>query len=232
MLVPPSVIVVEDDDDFRASVVGYLDESQVDVRGVCDGSAMMVAWEERPADILILDINLPGENGISIASWMREKSTVGIIMLTALSHEATRIAGIEGGADYYLVKPVVLRELLATIRRLYQRMTASTPESGPIATWELDSLNWTLVTPEGKVIRLTGSEHRFLSLFHGTPGNVIARDQILQVMGKGGGSASVHGLESVIARLRRKVLTEGGVQLPLRASSSLGYSLQCWLNKR
>jgi len=229
---PPSVIVVEDDDDFRHSLVGYLSEQGIDVRAAPDAAGLAAHWDQRPADILILDVGLPDDDGFAITARFRAISTVGIIMLTALNQEANRIKGIEGGADSYLVKPVSLREVLATVRRLHQRLQVSQPPGEPVEAWGIDPLNWILVSPEGRPVRLTGTEFRFLSLLLGCPpGDVVGYDDFFRALGRGACEATAHSLESVIARLRRKVLKESGRPLPLRATHGKGYSLQAKVTK-
>jgi len=224
----PSVIVVEDDEDFRHSLLTYLTDHGIEARGAADVAGLNALWDHGPADILILDIGLPDDNGFAITTRFRAFSTVGIIMLTALNQEANRIMGLEGGADAYLVKPVSLREVLASVRRLHQRIAMVPPPSADAGeTWAVDALNWTLISPDGKRIRLTGTEFRFISLFLAVPpGCVITYDEIFRAMGRGASEATVHSMESVIARLRRKMLKESGRALPLRASHGKGYSLQ------
>ena len=233
-MTPPSVIIVEDDDDFRHSLLTYLRGHGVEARGAADVAGLNALWDHSSADILILDIGLPDDNGFAVTARFRAFSTVGIIMLTALNQEANRVMGLEGGADTYLVKPVSLREVLATVRRLHQRVAMAQPLSAEGGeTWAVDALNWALISPDGKRIRLTGTEFRFISLFLAVqPGSVITYDEIFRSMGRGASEATVHSMESVIARLRRKMLTESGRTLPLRASHGNGYSLQVRLRAK
>ena len=118
----PNVIVVEDDIDLRDSICAFLAAEGTDIRGVGDGTELDRIWADRPANILVLDLGLPGESGLAIAARMRRHSPVGIIMLTARAQAHDRIAGLECGADNYLVKPVVLSELAAAIGALARRL--------------------------------------------------------------------------------------------------------------
>lgn len=233
MMNHPSVIVIEDEKDLRDSLVTYLGDHQIHARGVADALGLDAEWAKSPADILILDVGLPEENGFSIAARFRQFSSVGIIMLTALNQDTNRIMGIESGADNYLVKPVSLREVLATVHRLHQRIGISPPPSVERpAIWGLDALNWVLTSPQQHRIRLTATEFRFVSLFLSRqPGEIVNYDDILRLSGRGAVEASTHRLESIIARLRRKVLNESGQALPLRAAHGQGYTMQCKMEK-
>jgi len=229
----PSVIVIEDEADLRNSVCAFLAGSGFDVRGAGAGDELTRIWAERPADILVIDVMLPGEDGFSIAARMRKQAPlVGIIMLTARGQAADRIAGLELGADNYLVKPLVLRELVAAIQGLARRMAAARPsrEERP-ATWSFDPLTWALTAPNGISVDLTTAEFCLIDVLAASPGQAVSADALLAASGK---KADVHerrSLETILSRLRRKVETATGQPLPVKAVRTVGYTFAAPLER-
>ncbi len=118
------VIIVEDEGALRSSVVSFLSATGMDVRGVADGLSFDLLWKCWPADVVVLDIGLPGEDGISIAARLQTDTPPGIIILTARSSSKDHVDGLIAGADAYLVKPLDLRVLESTIRNLARRLGA------------------------------------------------------------------------------------------------------------
>ena len=226
-----SVIVVEDDQDLCEGICTFLAGSGVDVRGARNGAELDRAWSGRQADILVLDVNLPGESGFSIASRMRAAFPVGIIVLTARGLSDDRVTGAELGVDNYLVKPVAMRELLAVVRQLASRMAASPPVAGEAGVggpeaWSINSLNWDLITPGGAAVRLTAGEFKLLSQLMAKPGALVAREEILAGLGKSALVETDRSLDSMLARLRRKVEAETGASLSVRSVRAVGYVFQ------
>jgi DNA-binding response OmpR family regulator len=151
----PAVIVVEDNVTLQVELVHFLNEEGFDVRGVGTGDELNKALQERPADILILDLNLPAEDGISITRRIRRSLPhVGIVILSARVRSTDRMEGYATGADVYLTKPTRPEELAAVVRNLFGRI-GSTNAPQP---WELDMAGLSLRSPTGAEIRLTGSE--------------------------------------------------------------------------
>ena len=228
----PNVIIVEDEVDLRGSMCAFLTASGFDVRGVDDAAGFDAAWSERPADILVLDVCLPGEDGFSIAARMRRASKVGIIMLTARSQADDRVTGLECGADNYLVKPVVMRELAAAVTGLARRLGPATEEEdGPPAAWAFDHLNWSLVAPNGKAVALTSAEFCLLHALSATPGVSVASDDIMVALGKAAIETNRRSLDAVLSRLRRKVEEQTGIRLPVKSVRSVGYVFASPLGK-
>lgn len=236
------IAVVEDEAPLRADLVEYLSACGHDVVGCNDGKELDLALDERPVDIIILDINLPGEGGFSIAGRLRSHSDVGIIMLTARGLNVDRVVGLEVGADVYMVKPVELRELEAQVRTLSRRMRVSqagaaaearpAPDPAPAAPavpvvpteWIYDQLTWMLIAPDGKSIKLTGNERVFVSLLVGRPGEPVSRDEIFRALGKRGWDPADRSVDSMVRRLRAKGDQTFGHPLPIESVHSVGYA--------
>lgn len=237
------IAVVEDEAPLRADLVEYLSACGHDVTGCSDGKDLDQALDERPVDIIILDINLPGEGGFSIAGRLRSHSDVGIIMLTARGLNVDRVVGLEVGADVYMVKPVELRELEAQVRTLARRMRvtqavepaspgaplaaedAAAPATPPVTTeWIYDQLTWTLIAPDGKAIKLTGNERVFVSLLVTRPGEPVSRDEIFRALGKRGWDPADRSVDSMVRRLRAKGDQAFGRPLPIESVHSVGYA--------
>lgn len=224
------IAVVEDEASLRADVVEYLTACGHAVVGCEDGKALDRAMAERPADLIILDINLPGEDGFSIAKRLRDSSDVGIIMLTARSVNVDRVVGLEIGADVYLVKPVELRELEAQVRSLSRRLTgvavqpAETSSVNSQSHWIYDQLAWALVSPAGESTKLTANERVFVSLLVERPGEPVSRAAIFKALGKREWDAGDRSVDSMVRRLRAKGAETLGHELPIEAVHGTGYA--------
>ncbi|MCA1909895.1 MAG: response regulator transcription factor [Magnetospirillum sp.] len=228
------IAVVEDEASLRADVVEYLTACGHAVVGCEDGVALDRALAERPADLVILDINLPGEDGFSIAKRLRDGSDVGIIMLTARGVNVDRVVGLEIGADVYLVKPVELRELEAQVRSLSRRLTgvaaaaASAVDVGASGDtsshWVYDQLAWALVSPDGGTAKLTANERVFVSLLVERPGEPVSRAAIFKALGKREWDAGDRSVDSMVRRLRAKGAEALGRELPIEAVHGTGYA--------
>lgn len=225
------IAVVEDEASLRADVVEYLSACGHVVVGCEDGRALDRALVEHPADLIILDINLPGEDGFSIAKRLRDHSEIGIIMLTARGVNVDRVVGLEIGADVYLVKPVELRELEAQVRSLSRRLqgaaTVPAAAGGLAATgaqWIYDQLAWSLVSPDGGSTKLTANERVFVSLLVERPGEPVSRSAIFKALGKREWDAGDRSVDSMVRRLRAKGEEALGRELPIEAVHGTGYA--------
>ncbi|MBF0129303.1 MAG: response regulator transcription factor [Alphaproteobacteria bacterium] len=226
-MISPRIIVVEDDEALRQTICKFLVKTGMDVRGCNDAESLHAAFAEQPADLVVLDVNLPGENGFAAAAKLRAVSAAGIILLTARSDVDDRVLGLTSGADAYLTKPLHLRELHAAITNLLWRMTVDgsprpvEPEALP---WVLNRRGWYLVSPTGRRIELTASEFRFLSLLAACPGQPLARDAILSGQGKSADINDGRSIDILLSRLRRKVSEETGLPLPIKTVRASGYA--------
>lgn len=228
------IVVVEDEASLRADVVEYLSACGHDVAGCADGVQLDRLMADRFADMVILDINLPGEDGFSIAKRLRDASDVGIIMLTARKLGVDRVVGLEIGADVYLTKPVELRELEAQVRTLARRLKASVaPSSAPVADppvarpseeWTYDQVGWDLVAPGGAAVKLTATERIFIALLVARPGDPISRSDIFRALGKREWDPSDRSVDSMVRRLRAKGEETLGRPLPIEAVHGVGYA--------
>lgn len=227
----PDIIVVEDDAEIRDLVTGYLRENGLDVRP-CDGADALdkTLGQIGYPDLIVLDLMMPGEDGLSICRRLRSKSNIPILFLTAKAEEIDRIVGLELGADDYLAKPFNPRELLARIRAILRRgedrRTTNTVRVGPLMV-DLDKREVT--EGESEVLDLTSAEFDLLACFVERPGRVLSRDQLMDwTRGR-----HMEGLDRTIdvqvSRLRKKV--EGnGVQL-IKTIRNHGYMLACDVSK-
>lgn len=223
------VLVVEDDPDLCGSICRYLSLVGMTVKSAGSAEQMDAQLAEFTPDLLVLDVNLPGEDGFSIAARLRSSSKVGIIMLTARGQLDDRVLGLTAGADAYLVKPVQFRELEAVIHSLTRRMNNAPAEENREGreeagqVWGFDASTWSLITPGGHRVPLTNAEYRVLQTLTQEPGASVARDDIAAALGKTVGGYDDRSIDAVMARLRRKVAQATGESLPVRAVRSIGY---------
>lgn len=232
------IVVVEDEASLRADLVEYLAACGHGVVGCGDGIALDIALARQPADILILDVNLPGEDGFSIAKRLREHSDVGIIMLTARGVNVDRVVGLEIGADVYLVKPIELRELEAQVRTLARRLKVQPsaangaapatavppPAAQPAAGWVYDQVAWALIAPGGATLKLTANERVFVNLLVDRPGEPVSRSDIFRALGKREWDVGDRSVDSMVRRLRAKGEETLGHPLPIEAVHGTGYA--------
>lgn len=185
----PHVVVVDDEEDIRESVAEYLVMHGFDVTTADGGPALrrLVAGR-KPVDLVILDLRMPGEDGLSLARFLREKGGIGIMMLTAQGEVVDRIVGYEVGADDYMVKPFDLRELVARVKSLLRRISAApvpamkvTPKTIRFGRYILDLDGHRLSTEDGHEIPLTAMEFDLLKAFAQHPNRVLNRDQLLDM---------------------------------------------------
>ncbi|RAU20609.1 DNA-binding response regulator [Paramagnetospirillum kuznetsovii] len=224
-----NIIVVEDDPDLCGSIVRYLTLVGMNVKRAGSGVELDTLLATMTPDLLVLDVNLPGEDGFSIAARLRSSSKMGIVMLTARSQLDDRVLGLTAGADAYLVKPVQFRELEAVIHSLTRRLRdaqqedKTEPREEGHHVWSFDSATWSLITPNGHSVSLTNAEYRVLQTLTTDPGASVTREEIAASLGKTVGGYDDRSIDAVMARLRRKVNAAAGENLPIRAVRSVGY---------
>lgn len=185
----PHILVVDDDTDIRTLLSEYLEAQGYRATAVPDARAMRRLLEQSSVDLIVLDLMLPGENGIAICRDLRTRSQVPIIMLTALGEEIDRIVGLEVGADDYLPKPFNPRELLGRIKAVLRRAVPVVPEadlsrvaSYRFGDWRLHMLSRTLTDTNGAKVPLGGADFRLLSLLLAHGNRVVSRAQLMELM--------------------------------------------------
>lgn len=203
------ILIVDDDDDIRGLLIGFLTEEGFSATGAADAESMDAAIAGDRPDLVVLDLMLPGEDGLSICRRLRSTSTIPIIMLTARSDEVDRIVGLEIGADDYVTKPFSKRELLARIRSVLRR-GGSTELNPPKAMlkfyhYTVDVNARRIIDRDGQDVALTGAEFDLLVCFIQSPQRVLSRDQLLdQVHGRGADPFD-RSIDTLVSRLRKKI---------------------------
>src|SRR5580704_7211417 len=217
------VIVVDDEPDLRSMIAEYLGKQGFAVRAAGGGRELDAHLAADFADLLILDVNMPGEDGFAIARRMRAKSAVPIMMLTAADDIVDRVVGLEIGADDYLTKPFDLRELLARVRALLRRIARPVVANPAVEAAEppapqadsgskvrfghllLDLDAHRLVQSDGTELALTTTEFNLLAAFARHPNRVLSREQLLDLAQGRGDDSFDRSIDIRIARIRRKV---------------------------
>ena len=212
MNTPDHILVVDDDTEIRNLLHEYLQKQGYRVTAVADGKGLRSAVAVSHPDLIILDLMLPGEDGLTLCRELRAKSEIPIIMLTARGDETDRIVGLELGADDYVAKPFSPRELLARIKSVLRRARAlpenlKTEESGlfRFAGWTLDAATRNLTSPQGVVVALSGTDFRLLKIFVDHPNRVLTRDQLIDLMLSRDAGPYDRAIDVQVSRLRQRL---------------------------
>lgn len=204
------ILVVDDEPSVRAAISEYLSHEGYQILEAGDGVSMRRILDDNDIAIVLLDVMLPGENGLSLAQSLAHRDDIGVIMISALGAEADRIAGLEFGADDYLPKPVSPRELLARVRALQRRYKGASSPGGlqfEFSGWRLDAVRRTLRDARGVLTSLTDGEFGILLAFVEHPQRVLSRDELL-VLARGNESdAFDRAIDTQVSRIRHKVHT-------------------------
>lgn len=216
---PGRILIVEDESDLRDAIAAYLEIAGHEVRGVSTITGAEKWLARNACDILVLDLGLPDGDGLQ---WLRSRPDLrgrGIIITSARGNNEERLEGIKAGADIYLVKPVLQEELASLIENLLHRL-----ESRPSSAWRLNSTKWLIESPEGIAIQLTHSEHVLLGCLASTPGQPVAREQMIHRLGHDPAVYDPRRLEIMVRRLRNKCKDILGYALPLETAPRQGYA--------
>ena len=211
MSTKPHVLVVEDDRKISEMIDQYLSENGMRVTVAGDAPSFDRVFADGQYDMLILDVMLPGENGISICSRVRSASAIPIMFLSARGEDNDRVIGLEVGADDYLVKPFSLRELLARVRAMLRREElARAPAGNParvlsFAGFDLDMGLRELRNSDGSIVNLTGAEFDLLRVLVERPKRVLTRDNLLDYTQGHTSTALDRSIDILISRLRQKI---------------------------
>lgn len=206
------ILVVDDHSEIRDLLKRFLEQHGLRVSCARDGKEMKRLLEEREFDLLVLDLMMPGEDGLTLCRELRAKSSLPIIMLTAMGEETDRIIGLEMGADDYLAKPFNPRELLARIKAVMRRTQADNQPAAETLTrdlrfdrWLLDINRRELVDEDGVGLSLSTAEFDLLKVFLERPHRVLSRDQLLDLARGREAVAFDRAIDTLVSRLRRKL---------------------------
>ncbi len=227
---PAHIVVVDDDPGVCETVRDYLSQEGYRVSVAENGPAMRRILVSDEADLVILDLVMPEEDGLSIARTLRASSDVGIIILTAKGERIDRIIGLEVGADDYIAKPFDLRELLARVRSVLRRAKHSLDVTAvgehdtlEFAAWSLDRTARRLVSVEGIEVELTTKEFDLLSAFATNADRVLSRDQLLDMVHGREWSPFDRSLDNLISRLRHKIEADPKHPVLIKTVQGVGY---------
>jgi two-component system phosphate regulon response regulator OmpR len=228
-----AVLVVEDDAEVRGMIVEYLASHGFDVAQAQSGDSMRAQLQRAVPDVVLLDVNLPGEDGLSLARYLRERYDLGIIMVTAAGDVVDRIVGLEVGADDYIAKPFDPRELRARVksvlRRVQERPAQAARPAAPgsrrvaVGPCQLDLDTHQLFGADGAEIALTGMEFDLLRVFVEHPNRVLSRDQLLTLTRNREWEPFDRSIDIRIARLRRKIEADPEVPQIIKTVRGAGY---------
>lgn len=236
----PHILVVDDDTEIRSLVAQFLKKHGFRVESAGDGVAMMTLFEAGRFDLVVLDLMLPGEDGLSLCRRLRAQSDVPIIMLTAMGEPTDRIVGLEMGADDYLPKPFNPRELLARIRAVMRRTDgegekprdpADRAETIIFEGWRLDQAKRELHSPDGVLVPLTAGEYDLLAVLVENPQRILNRDQLLDLTRGREAGPFDRSIDVQISRLRRKIEVDAKNPTVIKTVRGGGYVLSCEVNR-
>jgi DNA-binding response OmpR family regulator len=230
---PLHILVVDDDPRIRQMLTRYFEQEGYRVSTAADGAAMRAHLSARPVDVILLDVVLPGRDGLAIAREIRAKSDVGIIMLTGRGEVVDRVVGLEVGADDYIAKPFHLREVLARVKSLVRRRK---PMPEPVVRsdgrcedvirfdgWLLDTTRRRLVSPSGKEVALTSGEFDLLAALAKHPGRVFSRETLMERTRGHAMKAFDRTIDAQIARLRKKIERDPKSPTIVKSVRAVGY---------
>ncbi len=226
------ILVVDDEAEIRESIAEYLTLQGLSVATADGGEAMRARVAERMPDLVVLDLRMPGEDGLALSRWLKSQSTAGILMLTALADPVDRVVGLEMGADDYMAKPFHPRELLARIRTVLRRVESGPAPAAADATpssrvrlgrcW-LDLDTGSLVGDDGREDPLTGTELDLLRAFARNPNRVLSRDDLLALAGSRTDDPFDRSIDIRINRIRRKIELDPSQPQVIRTVRGSGY---------
>jgi two-component system OmpR family response regulator len=225
----PHILIIDDDPEIRLLLTNFLQRNGFRVTGGGDGRAMRRTLAEARIDLILLDIMLPGEDGLSLCRDVRARTDIPIIMITARGEETDRIVGLEIGADDYLPKPFSPRELLAHVRAVLRRSGGDHRRRQEdidrisFAGWMLHIAERRLSDPAGNEVMLTAGEFDLLRVLAERPGRVLTRDQLLDLTRGRAATIFDRSIDAQISRLRRKIESDPANPVFIKTVRSGGY---------
>lgn len=209
------VLIVDDDRDIRELAGAYLEKQGLRVSLAANGREMWAALQQGTPDLIVLDVMMPGDDGLTLCRDLRagKHRAVPVLMLTARDDETDRVIGLEMGADDYLTKPFAVRELLARIRAVLRRARMLPPNMQvteaatqlAFGDWRLDTVGRHLLDPQGVEVAMSGGEYRLLRVFLDHPNRALSRDQLLALTHGHGADQYDRSIDLMVSRLRQRL---------------------------
>ena len=237
-----TILIVDDDLEIRRLLVDYLVRNGFEAIAVRDGREMWQALERHAVDLIVLDLMLPGSDGLTLCRDLRAKPgkpNLPVLMLTARGEDTDRIIGIEMGADDYLVKPFNPRELLARIKSILRRTRALPPNLAPeaarylvFAGWTLDTAERLLTAPDNVATPLSGGEYRLLRILLDHPNRVLTRDQLTEMIHGREAEPFDRAIDVQVSRLRQRLRDDSREPALLKTVRGEGYVLASTVERR
>ena len=226
------ILIVDDDKEIRSLLGDYLQKNGFRVTAVADGGGMQSVLDGDPVSLIVLDLMLPGEDGLVLCRNIRAGSDVPVMMLTAKGDDMDRIVGLEMGADDYLAKPFNPRELLARIKSILRRAKVQSDRLKPdeasvvrFSRWRLDTLSRQLTSPEGVAVPLSGAEYRLLRVFVDHANRVLNRDQLMDLCRGRELFPFDRSIDVQVSRLRQRLGDDAKEPLLIKTIRGEGYML-------
>jgi two-component system OmpR family response regulator len=235
------IAVLDDEVDITQLLAGYLQSHGFRVTQLHNGASLMALMGTDPADLVLLDLGLPGEDGFSIARRMRENWRCGLVIVTGRGDAVDKVVGLEVGADDYVTKPFDLRELVARVKAVLRRLAPSDTADAPLpasapaaptasdklrfAGWQLDVAARSLASPQGQNVALTGGEFDLLCAFARHPGRVLSRDFLLEQTRGREAAPFDRTIDVQVGRLRKKIETDADDPQIIKSVRGAGYIL-------
>lgn len=235
---PDHILVVDDDRDIRTLIADYLAKQGLRCTTAANGREMKDALERHRIDLIVLDLMMPGDDGLTLCRNLRagaSHAATPVLMLTARGEDMDRIIGLEMGADDYLAKPFVPRELYARIRAILRRARALPPNLNPgagtesrelrFADWRLDTVARHLIDTDGTIVALSGAEFRLLSVFLAHPQRVLSRDQLMELTRGRESEVFDRSIDLLVSRLRQRLRDNAREPAIIKTVRNGGYVL-------
>lgn len=225
-----NLLIVDDDLEVLDLLKKFFEQQGYGVRTATDGTTLWAAIEQQLPDLIILDLMMPGENGLTLCQRLRQHHTVPVIMLTAMGELSDRVVGLEMGADDYLSKPFDARELLARVRAVLRRVGEVRPQTGQVphplitfADWQLDLTRRELRSPDQVMIPLSAGEFDLLLVFVEHPQRILPRELLLDLARGRTHEAFDRSIDVQVSRLRRKLEADSKRPEMIRTVRNGGY---------
>ena len=227
----PHILLVDDDAEITALLSDYLSSFNLLTHIACDGDSMRLQLARHPIDLVVLDVMLPGLDGLALSREIRQYSSIPVIMLTARSSAFDRVMGLENGADDYVTKPFEPRELVARIHTVLRRASPARDGVPNLARsdvvcfdgWELHREDRCLTSPAGVVVALSNAEFRLLSTFLQTPRRLFSRDQLMEHARGRAMDAFERSIDLLVSRLRQKLADDPQEPSMIKTVRGAGY---------